>query len=123
MSEIGIHNFVLNIKDSHNHSVAYPFDIQVILSPCENPDTLKINSIDTLYQTIIDSIFIKQIDTLMINQIDTIAQIKIDSIFVEKIDTVEVLIDSTGKIIEEKPSSFNIPFKQSAFERNNKKKK
>ena len=59
----------------------------------------------------------------MINQIDTIAQIKIDSIFVEKIDTVEVLIDSTGKIIEDKPSSFNIPFKQSAFERNNKKKK
>ena len=123
MSEIGTHDFVLNIKDSHNHNVAYPFDIQVILSPCENPDTLKINSIDTLYQTIIDSVFIKQIDTLMINQIDTIAQIKIDSIFVEKIDTVKVLIDSMGKIIEDKPSSFNIPFKQSAFERNNKKKK
>ena len=60
----------------------------MILSPCENPDTLKINSIDTLYQTIIDSVFIKQIDTLMINQIDTIAQIKIDSIFIEKIDTI-----------------------------------
>ena len=123
MSEIGNHDFVFNIKDSYNHNVAYPFNIQVILSPCENSDTLKINSIDTLYQTIIDSVFIKQIDTLMINQIDTIAQIKIDSIFVEKIDTVEVFIDSTGKIIEDKPSSFNIPFKQSAFERNNKKKK
>ena len=56
MSEIGTHNFVLNIKDSYNHNVVILL-ILMILS-LEKPRYPK-NKVDTLYQTIIDSIIKK----------------------------------------------------------------
>ena len=137
LSNIGTHNFELEIKDQYNHTNLIPFNIQVILSPCENLDTLKTQNIDTLYKTIIDSIFIKEIDTLMIdkidsvfiekidtvliNKIDTISKIQIDSIFIEKRDTIKILIDKNGKTIKDKAPQLNIPYKKSVFERNNKK--
>ena len=96
------HPFTLNIADKDKHTTTEQFDIQVILSPCENTDTLFNNNIDTVYQTIIDSIFIKQIDTLTINKTDTISQIQIDSIYIEKTDTIKILIDENGKKIKKK---------------------
>ena len=120
LNETGKHPFTLNITDKDKHVATEQFNIQVILSPCESADTLFNNSPDTVYQTIIDSIFIKQIDTLTINKTDTISQIQIDSIYIEKTDTIKILIDVNGeKIKKKKGKTTNIPHKKSAFERNN----
>ena len=120
IKEIGTQRVNLKIKDSKNHFIIKPFDVQVILSPCENTDTLRVQNIDTLYQTIIDSIFIRKIDTLLISKTDTISQIKIDSIFIERTDTVKILIDEEGKELQPPAGpSFNVQYKKTPFERNN----
>ena len=116
LNEIGKHPFTLDIIDKDRHILTEQFDIQVILSPCENTDTLFNNNIDTIYHTIIDSVFIKQTDTLTINKTDTISQIQIDSIYIEKRDTIKILIDASGFGTGK---TTNIPHNKSAFDRNN----
>ena len=56
LQDLGEHAINILLIDKYNHSTKKKFNLHVLLSPCETADTLIIHNVDTVRQTIIDTL-------------------------------------------------------------------